>query len=257
MGPEAIIFVFWMLSFKPGFSLSCFIFIKRLFSSSLLSAIRVVSSSNMRLLVFLLAILIPACASFRPAFLMIYSAYKLNKQGDNIQPWITLFPIWNQPIVPFPVQTVPSWPAYRFLRRQVRWSGISISLRIFQFVVIHTFKGFSIVNRVHNNQKLQNSSCLEWIQLLRTLNYSFITLLHNALIMTISRCVHPNNQTCFINWIIRSEIGRTLVARRERTVRVGFVCFNVTHCAHVRKSWKSVDVRTVYCVMLMHFYFTS
>ena len=31
------------------------------------------------------AILIPAYASFSPAFCMIYSAYKLNKQGDNIQ----------------------------------------------------------------------------------------------------------------------------------------------------------------------------
>ena len=30
--------------------------------------------------------------------------------------------------------------------RQVRWSGVSISLRIFQFVVIHTVKGFSVVN---------------------------------------------------------------------------------------------------------------
>ena len=36
--------------------------------------------------------------------------------------------------------------AYRFLRGQVKWSGIPISLRIFQFVVIHTVKGFSIVN---------------------------------------------------------------------------------------------------------------
>ena len=74
-----------LLSFKPTFSLSSFTFIKRLFSSSL-SAIRVVSSAYLRLLIFLLAILIPACASFSPAFLMMYSAYKLNKQGDNIQP---------------------------------------------------------------------------------------------------------------------------------------------------------------------------
>ena len=36
---NAMIFVFWMLSFKPTFSLSSFTFIKRLFSSSLLSAI--------------------------------------------------------------------------------------------------------------------------------------------------------------------------------------------------------------------------
>ena len=45
MGPDAMILVFWMLSFRPTFSLSSFIFIKRLFSSSLLSAIRVVSSA--------------------------------------------------------------------------------------------------------------------------------------------------------------------------------------------------------------------
>ena len=50
--------------------------------SSSLSAIRVVSSAYLRLLIFLLAILIPACTSSSPAFLMMYSAYKLNKQGD-------------------------------------------------------------------------------------------------------------------------------------------------------------------------------
>ena len=85
MGPEAMIFVFWMLSFKPTFSLSSFTFIKRPFSSSSLSAIRVVSSAYLRLLIFLPAILIPACASSSPAFHMMYSACKLNKQGDNIQ----------------------------------------------------------------------------------------------------------------------------------------------------------------------------
>ena len=51
-----------------------------------LSAVRVVSSAYLRLLIFLPAILIPACASSRPAFLMMYSAYELNKQGDSIQP---------------------------------------------------------------------------------------------------------------------------------------------------------------------------
>jgi len=77
----------------------------------------------------------------------MYSAYKLNKQGDNIQPWRIPFPIWNQSVVPCPVLTVASWPAYRFLKRQVRWSGIPISFRIFQFIVIHTVKGFGIVNK--------------------------------------------------------------------------------------------------------------
>ena len=122
MRPDAMILVFWMLSFKPTFSLSSFTFIKRLFSSSSLSATRVMSCGYLRLLIFLLAILIPACASSSPVFLMMYSALKLNKQGDNIQPWCTSFPIWNQSIVPCPVLTVASWPAYRFLKRQVRWS---------------------------------------------------------------------------------------------------------------------------------------
>ena len=74
MGPHAMIFVFWILSFKPIFLFPSFTFSKRLFSSSSLSAIRVVSSACLRWLIFLPAILIPACASSRPAFLMMYSA---------------------------------------------------------------------------------------------------------------------------------------------------------------------------------------
>ena len=135
MGLDAMILVFWMLSFKPTFLFSSFTFINSLFSSSLLSEIWVVSSAYLRLLIFLLAMLIPICASSSPGFLMMYSAYKLNKQVDNIQPWRTPFPIWNQSVVPCPVPwTAPasilaaSWPVYRFLKRQVRWSGIPISL---------------------------------------------------------------------------------------------------------------------------------
>ena len=63
MRPDAMILVFWMLSFKPECSLSSFTVIKKLFSSSLLSAIRVVSSVYLRLLILFPAILIPACAS--------------------------------------------------------------------------------------------------------------------------------------------------------------------------------------------------
>ena len=106
MGPDAMIFVFWMLSFKPAFSLSSFTFIKRLFSSSSLYAIKVVSSAYLRLLIFLPAILSPACASSSLAFRMMYPAYKVNNQGDNIQPWHIPFLIWNQSVVPCLVLTV-------------------------------------------------------------------------------------------------------------------------------------------------------
>ena len=96
-------------------------------------------------MIFLLVILIPTCASSRPAFRTMYSAHKLNKQGDNIQPWRTPFQILNIVVLCL-VLTVAWWPAYRFLRRQVWWSGIPISWRIFQFAVIHIVKGFIGVN---------------------------------------------------------------------------------------------------------------
>ena len=131
MGPDAMILVFGTLSFKPAFSHSSVTFIKRLFSSSLLSAVRVVSSAYLKLLIFLLAVLILA-------FHMMYSAYKLNNQGNNIQPLCTPFPILNQSIVPCLVLTVVSWSAYRFCRRQVRRSGIPISLRIFHSLLWFT-----------------------------------------------------------------------------------------------------------------------
>ena len=87
----------------------------------------------------------------------MYSRYKLNKQGDNIQPWCTPFPIWNQSVVPCPVLTVASWPAYRLLKGQVRWSGSHLFQNFPQFIVIHTIKGFDIVNKAEINVFLELS----------------------------------------------------------------------------------------------------
>ena len=141
MGPDAMILVFWMLSLKPTFSLSSFTFIKRLFSSSLLSAIRVVSSVYLRLLVFLPAILIPACASSNLAFHMRYFAYKLNNQGDNIQPWHTPF------CCSMHISNCCFLTCIQISQEagQVVW--YSHLLNFPQFVVIHTVKGFGIINK--------------------------------------------------------------------------------------------------------------
>ena len=145
MGPDALILVFWMLSFKPTFLLSSFTFIKRLFSSSSLSAIRVVSSAYLRLLIFLPAILIPAYASSSPAFLMMYSEYKLNKQGDNIQPWCTPFPVcccsMSTSYCCFLICIQVSQEA-----GQVVWYS-HLFQNFPEFIVIHTVKGFGIVNK--------------------------------------------------------------------------------------------------------------
>ena len=86
---------FWMLSFKPAFSLYSFTLIKRLFSSSLLSAIRVVSPAYLILLSLLLAILIPACESSSLAFCIMYTAYKLIKQVTIYSFILLLSQIWT------------------------------------------------------------------------------------------------------------------------------------------------------------------
>ena len=157
MGLDDMILVFWLLSFKLTFSLSSFTLIKRLFSSFLLSAIRVVSSAYLRLIFLPQSWFHLVCASSSPAFCIMCSAFKLNKQDDNKQP----FSILNQLVVPYGVLTVSSWPSYRFLRRQVRWSGIPISLKksFPQFVVIHTVKGFSLVSKTEVDVFLE-FSCL-------------------------------------------------------------------------------------------------
>ena len=72
--------------------------------------------------------------------------WKEVKQGDNIQTCHTPFPIFNQSIVPCPILTVASQSTYRFLKRQVRWSGIPISLRIFHSLL------WSIQSKVWHTQ---------------------------------------------------------------------------------------------------------
>ena len=93
MEPNAMILVFWMVSFKPAFSFFPFTFIKRLLTSFWLFAIRVVSSAYLRLLIFLPEVLIPACASSSPALRLM-----LNKQCDNMQPWCTLSQFGTSPL---------------------------------------------------------------------------------------------------------------------------------------------------------------
>ena len=131
MGPDTMILVLWILSFKPTFPLPFHFHqeaLQFLFTfchkGGVICIFEVIDIS--------LGNLDSSLCFIQPPFCMMYSAQKFNKQGDNIQPWCTPFPFWNQSIVPCPVLTVASWPAYRFLKRQVRWSGIPISWRIFQ-----------------------------------------------------------------------------------------------------------------------------
>ena len=72
----------------------------------------------------------PKILASSPSLCMTYPAQKLNKQGDNVQPWHTHFPMLNQSFVPCCFNCC-FLSAYRLLRRQVRWSRIHLSLTIF------------------------------------------------------------------------------------------------------------------------------
>ena len=119
MGPDAVILLFLMFSFKPALSLSSFTLIKKLFGSSSLSAIRVVSSAYPRLLMFLPPILIPACNSSSPAFLKMCSAYRWSKHGGvAVQIESLVVPRWkgNKPVnhlaqdlLRFPSVPIKNW----------------------------------------------------------------------------------------------------------------------------------------------------
>ena len=144
MGPDAMILVFWMLIFKPTFSLSSSTFIRSLLSISSLSAIRVVSSAYLRLLIFLPAVLISVYVSSSPAFLMMYSAYT----GWQYTALMYSFPDLE------PVCFFMSCSKCRFLTctqisqeaGQVVWYS-HLFQNFPQFVVIPTVKGFGIVNK--------------------------------------------------------------------------------------------------------------
>ena len=79
-----------------------------------------------------------SCDSSSSAFLMTYSVYKLNKQGDNVQPCLTTFPILNKSVFPCKALTVVSWSTYRFFMKQIRWSATPIPPRIFHSLLWST-----------------------------------------------------------------------------------------------------------------------
>ena len=103
-----------------------------------------VSYAYLRLLLFLLAILIPACDSSSPEFCMMHCAYKLNQQSDNIQLWSIPFPILKQSIVQCPCYFLSCIKVSQEAGIVVWYSHLTKNIP--QFVVIRTVKGFSIVN---------------------------------------------------------------------------------------------------------------
>jgi len=89
----------------------------------------------------------PAWASSSPEFHMMYSAYKLNKQGDNIQPWCTPFPMWNHSCCSVSSSNCCFLTCIQLSHEAGKVVWYSRLLKNFpQFAVIHTVKSFSVVN---------------------------------------------------------------------------------------------------------------
>ena len=140
----------------------------------------------------------------------MYSAQKLNKQGDNIQSWCTPFPILNQSAVPWLVLTVASWPPQKFHRRQVRRSGFPSLEEFPQFVMIHRAKGFS---------------CSQWSRS-RWYNLSLVCYtLHFLWGKILNRRNRPT--AAVINWKPGSDTWRDFLARM--------------HDAHLAPSWPTTS----------------
>ena len=153
---HAKILAYFNVEFQASFFiLFFFMLFKRLFSYSLLSSIRVVLSAYMRWFICLLEILIPACDSFTLAFqwgTLHISYIRREKIYSLLYSFLSF-----EPVSCSMSGSVAFWPTYRLLRGQVSWSGIPISLRNFQFVVIPKVKGFSIVNKAEISVFFWNS----------------------------------------------------------------------------------------------------
>ena len=136
MGPDAMILVFWMLSFKPAFSLAAFTFIKSLFSSSSLSAIRVMPYAYVRLLIFLSAIFIPPYPTYDPAFCLRYSA-KVKYIGWQHAALIHFFPNFKSVCCSMSSSNCCSLTCIQVSQEAGR-CGIPLSLRIFHSLLWST-----------------------------------------------------------------------------------------------------------------------
>ena len=246
-----MILVFWMLSFKSVFSLSSFTFFKRLFSSSLLSAIKVVLSACLGLLIFLPTVMIPVCVSSSPAFLMMYSAYKLNKQGENIWSFkkfffftlqycigfarhqhasamgVHMFPILNPPPTSLPIPSL--WGSSQCTIPKLPVSCIEPGLAIhFLYDIIHVLMSFSQI--IHP---------LPLIYGLDVLNFQFWTC---PLSMSVSNCcfltcIQVCQEAGKVVWyshlfqncpqfvVIHTIKGFSVISEAEVGVFLGFSCF--------------------------------
>ena len=143
IGLDAMVLAFFMFSLNSALSLSSFPLIKKLFSSSSLSAIRMVSSTYLRLLMFLLPISNPHCNSPSPAFLSIKVEQARWQQAALLSSFLDLKPI-SCSIQGSNCCFLTLLQVSQETGKMVWYSHLSRSFP--QFVMIYTFPDFSVVD---------------------------------------------------------------------------------------------------------------
>ena len=142
----------------------------------------------------------------------MYSAFKLNKEGDSIQPWLNPFLIWNQSIVPRPVQTC-CLTCIQISQEagQVVWYS-HLFHNCPQSVVIHTVKGCSYTVLLYSPRycKIKSLLCMHCVKIIiRRLRYRTIQL------DCVSRVSRLTLLSLWTSWTYEITLGMelTLVCR--------------------------------------------
>jgi len=137
-----IIFVFFMLKYRPAISLSLWPSYQ-FCQISFFHTINVVSSAYLKLISILPASFTPSFASYVSSFLIILSAYRLNRNRDKIHPCLTAVLILNLLVSPNSVLINADWSSYNPLSSCIRCFGILICSKV-----------------LHNNSWLMQSNAL-------------------------------------------------------------------------------------------------
>ena len=182
-------------------------------------------SAYIKLLIFLLANLIPACASSSPAFLMMHTTYKLNKQGDNIQACCTPFPIWNQVCCSMCSSKCCFLTCIQISQEAGKVVWYSHLLKnVPEFFVIHTVQGFGILNKVESaseSRSVMSDTCnpmdytVHGILQARILKWVFLSLLQGS--------SQPRDWTQVS--LIAGEFFTSWATSEAQDTEVGSLCF--------------------------------
>ena len=153
MGPDAMIFVFWALSqlFRSPLSLS---------SRGFLAPLHFLDKGGVICISEVIDIspgsLDSSLCFFQPSISHDVLCIQVKIAGWQYTALVYSFSYLEPVCCSMSSSNCCSWPAYRFLKRQVRWSGIPISFRIFHSLL------WSTQSKTWHSQKIRNRGLPWW-----------------------------------------------------------------------------------------------